>query len=189
MTTSEAVFGDYVATEDAPPPLSRLALQLLPLDMIVQWRRCGQTADYVASFLAYHFRDFGRAMNVLSTVLNELIENAVKFTPDKQHPIRLAALFFGDKLLLESTNCIRDDQDAEFREFVERLFNEDLEDLFVTQVEHSAEFDTELSGLGLITLKNDYVSGMGVRFRDGSDARMREVAVQLRLDTDDPDLG
>ena len=188
MTTSEAVFGQYVNPEQSPPPLSRMAVQLLPLDMIVQWKRCGQTADYIASYLAYHFRDFGRAMNVLSTVLNELIENAVKFSSDKQHPIRLAAHFFGDNLLLESTNSIREDSDKSFREFVGRLFNEDFDDMFVAQVEHSAEFDTELTQLGLITLKNDYVSGMGVRFHRNGDARSREVAVQLRLDTDDPDL-
>ena len=77
MTISEAVFGQYVDPDETQTPLSTMAVQLLPLDMIVQWKRCGQTADYIASYLAYHFRDFGRAMNVLSTVLNELIENAV----------------------------------------------------------------------------------------------------------------
>lgn len=188
MTTSEAVFGQFVDPAEAPPPLSHMHVQLLPLDMIVQWGRCGQTADYIASYLAYHFRDFSRAMNVLSTVLNELIENAVKFSADKMQPIHLAALFFGDTLLLQSTNPIREDQDEAFREFVERLFSEDLDDLFVTQVEHSAENDTELSGLGLITLKNDYVSGMGMRFHSDGGARARQVAVQLHLSTEDPDL-
>ena len=184
MTVRDVSFGTYVDTNGSPGPISRLSLDILPLDLVVQWRRCGQTADYVAAFLAYHFGDFGRAMNILSTVVNELVENSVKFSSNKRHLLRLGALFYGDTMILETTNSISEEQVITFSSFIKRLLDGNLDDIFIQQVEHSAEYDVVLTGLGLLSLKRDYASGMGVRIRTESSSSLHEVTVQLQLDID-----
>jgi hypothetical protein len=42
--------------------------------MVVQWRRCGVVADYVAEYLALSFEQPSYAQSVLSTVTNERSE-------------------------------------------------------------------------------------------------------------------
>ena len=60
----------------------------VPIDLVREWSRCGQTADYMARYLAYDFADRETAASVLSTVINELVENAAKFSTDKANPRR-----------------------------------------------------------------------------------------------------
>lgn len=178
-------YGDYIDIHNQVTPLSKLYIHVLPLDMIVQWRRCGQTADYVARFLAYHFSGVGRSMNLLSTILNELLENCVKFSFDKRHPIDITALLLPEKMILQATNSISFSQEKVFAAFIDTLFREDLDELFITQIMRSAENQRDDSGLGLITLKRDYVSTMGVRIQPLPNVEFREVSVQLQLDPDD----
>ena len=184
MTGKTTTFGDYVADERVGALISTIEIRILPKDFNTEWQRCGQTADYLASYLAHHFEDFEMAMNVLSTVLNELIENSVKFSASQHEWVSISASFSGKAVILEATNSATAEQLELFTAFVERLLSEDVEDLFLARIEDS-DFGVESgSGLGLITIKKDYLSGIGVRFQQRPISDLYDVSVQLHLDAD-----
>lgn len=184
MTGETLNVGNYIEWQGARRPLSLLRLAFLPLDMIVQWRRCGQSADYVAGFLSYQFVESGRAMIILSTIVNELLENTVKFSHDKKLAVSFSAAFFGDITLIEARNNVNEAQMKTFCDFIDRLVNEDLDELFISQIEDSADQMTTSAGLGLITLRKDYVTDMGFHIARIPDTNLYEVTVQLHLDPD-----
>jgi hypothetical protein len=184
MSGETMELGNYIHWQTKRKAISLLNVSFLPLDLIVQWRRCGQTADYIASFLAYQFKDSGRAMIILSTIINELMENSVKFSVDKRQSSSFMSGFFGDVTILEATNRTDHIHVAKLLAFIERLLVEDLDDLFVAQIEESAEQLTTSAGLGLITLKKDYVGDMGFRIQQIPEKNLYEVTVQLHLDPD-----
>jgi hypothetical protein len=51
--------------------------------------------------------------------------------------------------------------ERKLKEFIEQLLTSDPNDLYVRQVEKSIEEDTEASGLGLLTMINDYAAEIG----------------------------
>ena len=161
------------------------SLELLPIDLIVQWRRCSKMADFLASYFEYHFEDRPVAAQVLSTGLNELIENLAKFSANKHDLVTISVRHFGEVIQIEATNRGRLESMAGLRAVLERIEGaHDIEELFVAQVEHSAANDLSASGLGFINLVKDYGAQLGVRIVPAAGG-LCDVRVQVRLDVEE----
>ena len=177
----DLVYGTYLTkTSEA---ISKLELRLMPLDLVAHWHRCSMTADYLAGFMAYHFEDHHTAHSILSTILNELLENTVKFSVDKTMPVGIVMGLSGDSIIFETMNVAEKKQAEKFAVFVRRLIDGDANELFVEQLEHTARSDSSSSGVGLITLKKDYGAGIGVRIQPSTHRGLYDVSVQVVLDT------
>lgn len=156
-------------TPHAEEPLSEMVIRFVPLDLVIQWRRCGMIADFLADFLAYNFKHKDTARNVISTVLNELLENAVKFSPEKHRRASLALIYHGETIRIQTRNTSNKKHVASLQRLVERLCSEDPELLFLEQLEYSATEDPDASGLGIVTLKKDYLARIAIELTESDD--------------------
>jgi len=163
------------------PAISELSLQVQAIDFVIQWRRCGMTADYLADFLAYAYEHREVAKNVVSTVVNELIENAVKFSPDKSRPIWVSVRNLGSALQLETVNFADESQVASFQKTLATLAQGKAEDLFLAQIDRSPSGDQTGSGVGLIVLCRDYSATLAVRAVPDEEPARYRVTVQVTL--------
>lgn len=160
--------------------LSVLSVELVPLTVISEWTRCGDAADFVARFFAHDFGDRELAANVLSTVVNELLENAVKFSSDKTVPARLSVREYPDQLTIATSNVVTLAQGAAFGDTITRIVRGDPERMFAEQVANPPE--TGGAGIGLIILRKDYDARLGLRLTpmaERSDAALVEVEVTI----------
>lgn len=176
-----------------PPPdelITAIQLRVTPLDMIVQWQRCSVAADFLARWFSWHFVTRPNAVHVLSTGLNELVENLAKFSLDKRAPVEVEVAHYGDLVLVHTRNVGSAEQAAGLALRLERLATTDPEELFIDQLEHTAANDRSASGLGLITLKKDYQARIGAEFTplDGEDGPHR-IQVTMALDVDAIEAG
>ena len=162
-------------------PISEMSVQSSAIDFVMQWRRCGMTADYLADFLAYAFEQRDAARSVVSTVANELIENAVKFSSDKSRLIQLSVRNFGSALQLEAVNYASAEQVASFRKTLTTLCQGDPARLFVAQMERAAATAQAGSGVGLILLCRDYGAQLGVNAEPDTQPATFRVSVQVTL--------
>jgi len=175
-----ALFGDF-SHADPGPRLGALELELRALEIVVHWRRCGLTADWLAGFFAYDFEIEARAaaVSVLSTVANELLENAVKFCSDKQRAVRITIQNHGEFLRFQTYNRARAAHVSTLRSAIEALSDDALEQLFAERVQHQAE--PGASGIGLLLLKKDYRARIGARVEP---CTADEWDVEVRVDLD-----
>jgi hypothetical protein len=175
------VLGDMADVTD--PALGSIAVELVPLDMIAHWHRCGATADWAAELLAYNFDNRATASNVLSTVINELLENAVKFSADKRRPIHLRAGQHGDRIVIETENAADEAQARALETHVETLFA-DRGELFARLIERAAAGDVDAPGVGLLVVRRDYGATLGVELSPlGTGEQLVRVRVALDADT------
>ncbi|MCK6521350.1 DUF6272 family protein [Myxococcota bacterium] len=182
--------GDTLTPQDPADRLSNLRIELLPIDLIVQWRRCSKMADFLASYFEYHFESRVVAAQVLSTGLNELIENLAKFSADKQRPVSVEISHFGEVITFETQNEARRAEVAALRARLTRMATTDPEELFLEQLEHTASRDRAASGLGLINLKKDYGARLSAEIRAVPDDPERfHVTLQLALEVDAVERG
>ncbi len=166
-------------------PKHAVDLSSLRLDLVANWQRCGQAADCFGRFLSYNYEDSDNAYNTLSTVLNELLENAVKFSIGGEDQVKLSIAYFDDEVVMETANVAHSDSAFKLLEGVTRIENEDLELLFLEQLEHTANNATHASGLGFITIKKDYGARLGVRVEPSQNEENRvRVSVQVILGTE-----
>lgn len=129
-------------------------------------------ADYFTNFLPYDEEDPHREQRIKSSksavsyVANELLENALKFNNENyKYKIKFGIQFVAEEeevtAVIFATNSIKPGGDEKLKIFIEQLLTSDPNDLYVQQVEKSIEEDTEASGLGLLTMINDYAAEIG----------------------------
>jgi hypothetical protein len=185
--TTPRLFGSLAANgsgsanrADGERPLSELSLSFVPLAVVAEWTRCSEAADFVARYFAHDFGDRELAGNVLSTVVNELLENAVKFSSDKSVAAGLTVREYAERMSIVSRNVASPAQAAAFGDAVARLAHGDPEQMFADRIASPPE--TGGAGIGLIMLRKDYGARVGVRVTPSDGDRAAIVDVEVEID-------
>jgi hypothetical protein len=172
------ILGDFI--EQFPPEQDSLELKFTPSSAPIRkrWRShrlsAHFTADYFSNFLPIDDDDpisekrIKESKGIVSYIANELLENAMKFNDEaSQYKVRFGIHFIessGIVAAVFATNSIKPSMVEPFQAFIKTLLSSDLDELYMQQVERSAETDSETSGLGLLTMMNDYAAKLGWRF-------------------------
>jgi hypothetical protein len=155
-------------------------ITFLPLDMFDNWNRGSILSDFTADYFRHNFpaeEQFG----LISTVVNELVENAVKFTANNSLPVTLTLRRAGDRVLILATNSVPQNRCAPFMDVCRELFARNLDDLYVERLERG-KVDRHASGLGLLLIRKDYGAKLGFRFQfDDENAVNVSVMAELAL--------
>ncbi len=146
----------------------------LPLKQ--RWRNNGLSADFMADYFSTFFPggendslEIGtqaELKSAVSFIANELLENAMKFNDETSpYPISIRLQMDKHVLLFLASNSINLQASEKFQSFITKLLNSNPSDLFIQHLEKSAaENDDNHSGLGLLTMVNDYCAKLGWKF-------------------------
>ncbi|MCA9718479.1 MAG: ATP-binding protein [Myxococcales bacterium] len=138
-----------------------LVLTFYPQSFPLRWGLCSTTADFCADYLATR-EPFSASRDAINYVLNELVENAVKFSEGEAITITLA--LDGDTLVLLVTNHVGESTAEKLYNKLCKLLAGDPLELLMRRVEENAENpDNEGSGLGFLTMMTDYEASLGWR--------------------------
>ncbi|MER9121135.1 ATP-binding protein [Mesorhizobium sp. M0954] len=137
--------------------VSRVRLFDGPLDL--SWRHCATTSDFIADLFALRFRssrnDYMEVRHSIGYLVNELIENAVKFRAPGE--ILIEASMDSECFKLKVSNDLDGEDASEFQSLLEDITVGDPMDLLIQRIEaNAANPDVGGSGLGLLTLMSDY---------------------------------
>ncbi len=134
-------------------------------------------ADYFSNFLSINKNDdlqeeerIKMIKNTISYVGNELLENAMKFNEGiKPYKVKFGIHFLEDidkiTAVIFTKNSITHQRSEKFQAFIKELLSADPNELYIQQIEKTAEDEYgESSGLGLLTIINDYSAKLGWKF-------------------------
>ena len=144
---------------------NRLRLADGPLEL--SWHHCSTTSDFLGDFFASLARrsdaDYNDARHSIGYLVNELLENAVKFRApgDIVVEARLQAKNFEVRV----SNLIEEDTARRFQGLLEEIVSRDPGELLIERIEQNAADPLSSgSGLGLLTLMSDYGVRLGWKF-------------------------
>ncbi len=161
-----------------------LKLAFRPLDLMSKWQRCGLTADFVSQFETIG-QSHIRTKNVLSTIMNELLENAVKFSCDKTQFVDIHITADDTKIRIEVTNNA-DKQDTDtLKSFLKLFFSKDfdVDTFFMKQVEKGENVGYgEGSQLGFYTMTHNYQGHLSARIEKTEMANVYKVTIAIELE-------
>jgi len=175
MTQAE-LFGHFITSFD--PEDDSLEITFSPNSRPIKqrWKNNRLSANFVADYFANFFPSDQENPNsqeriktfqsAVSYISNELLENAIKFNNENAKSKIRFGIYFIEKAeevnaVIFATNSLKPGADDKLKSFIEKLLTADLNELYVQQVEKSIEEDTAASGLGMITMINDYEAKMG----------------------------
>jgi hypothetical protein len=178
LTTVTQIFGDFI--QQFPPEHDSLELTFTPSSRPIKqrWRNnrlsAHFVADYLSSFLPVDEDDTSsekrikQSKGAVSYVANELLENAIKFTDDtSSYKVKFGIHFIEEvevTAVIFASNCAKSEAANKLQAFIKELLSSDPNDLYLEQIEKNAETESETSGLGLLTMINDYSAKIGWRF-------------------------
>ena len=173
------IFGDFI--DQLPPEHDYLDIGFSASSRPIKqrWRNnrlsAHFVADYLSTFIPVDDEDPGsdrrkdECKSAVSYIANELLENAMKFHSQfAKYPVKFGIHFLEEeetKVILLARNTITPESMVKFQNFIQELMTVDPNDFYIYQLERSAEEgDQETSGLGLLTMVNDYSARLGWKF-------------------------
>jgi hypothetical protein len=167
------IFGDF--SDKLPVGQEYLTIAFSPSSVPLKqrWRNNGLSADFMADYFATFFpgtegataetNTQAEVKSAVSFIANELLENAMKFNNDKSlYPISLKLQMHSDRLVFLSTNSANHQGVEKLQVFIKELMTCDPSELYIHHLE--GEESDRQSGLGLLTMINDYQAKLGWKF-------------------------
>lgn len=145
---------------------TRLEFKDGPLDL--RWHHCGVTSDFLSEFCVTGFSGNHSkrkdAQHSISYLVNELLENAVKFRASDV--IVIESQLADNEFRLCISNSLDETVANDFQQILCDLVAGDPGELLIERIEmNAADPESKGSGLGLLTLMNDYGARLGWTFR------------------------
>jgi hypothetical protein len=168
-------FGNFI---EPTPSQEYLIIGFSPssIPLKQRWRNNGLSADFLADYLTTFFpgnqdddsalRRQAEIKSAVSYIANELLENAMKFNDENSHyPIDIKLQLKNDGLIFSVANSISPPSVSKFQAYIQKLLACDPSEMYIDQLEKNAADDNcSGSGLGLLTMLNDYSAKMGWKF-------------------------
>ncbi|WP_036067757.1 slr1658 superfamily regulator [Leptospira noguchii] len=171
-------YGHYNLIPDSLPCESEFTLKLRPMDLRVQWRRCSLTADYISNYCSYQEKLDSSTSNTISIVINELIENAAKFSKDRKGEIFLDLKYYSEMLKIEIKNLTDEISKNKLEKSISVLTDRNSDETYINKLKKGEKND---SGIGLLLLSKDFPVRLGFLINEVSSATY-EVIVRAYLD-------
>jgi hypothetical protein len=194
------ILGHYRQQQDERCEYLALSFSPLSAPLRSRWRNNGVSADflgdYVMTFLpadnavARPGGSQNEIRHAVTYIANEFLENAMKYHERKVDiPIGIRLELTSDRITVTASNGIGSEQADRYGRFVENILNQDAGDLLLRQLEeNSAGIDSEASGLGLLTMINDYGARLGWRFEAHTEyPEIMTVTTRAVLDLGNPE--
>ncbi|OCR01227.1 hypothetical protein BCD67_17585 [Oscillatoriales cyanobacterium USR001] len=169
------IFGDFIE-----PPFTQeyLIIGFSPSSVPLKqrWRNNGLSADFLADYLTTFFpgtaqepQTFEKQSQIksaISYVANELLENAMKFNDENSdHPISIRLHLESGRVAFLMTNSIPPQEVDKFKLYIQELTTSDPYEMYIEKLEkNAADENSTSSGLGLLTMINDYEAKIGWKF-------------------------
>jgi hypothetical protein len=192
MASGMETLGKY-QEKPAEPVASETSLQLSSSDLLQHWRRVSLSSDFLAKYYSFYFpyreKAKGRisreaAENSVSFVLNELIENTAKYSNTADTGVQVRVLLLERTIQLEVSNYVSEKLAAEFQDSMREVLGGNTEQLYLSKLEANLQEARSDSGLGFLTLINDYQVELGFKFENtGTD--IRRITVQASMNCEE----
>jgi hypothetical protein len=170
------IFGDF--SDDVPNSQEGLTIVFSPTSTSLKerWGNNGLSADFMADYFATFFPGTendtsesdmqAQVKSAVSFIANELIENAMKFNDETSpYPISISLLMDRHRLVFLATNSVHPQRLERFQAFIKELLTCDPNELYLRHLENDMDDNKENgSGLGLLTMINDYCAKLGWKF-------------------------
>lgn len=153
------------APATSSPTETRLLFADGPLEL--GWVHCGAAAEFVGEFFAGLAEkadlDANEARHSIGYLTNELLENAVKFRAPGD--VLLLTSLDGETFELRLSNLVEPGVAVRFETLLAKIVSRDPGELLIETIEaNAADPEAGGSGLGILTLMNDYGARLGWTF-------------------------
>lgn len=160
-------FGEVSSSNSTSAFAMAIILSEGPLGLT--WQHASATCEFLGDIFAMRHAkagmDYNEARHTIIYLVNELLENAIKFRAPGDIEVR-GSIEDGN-FELTVTNRTSPETAEKFKQLLAELTTRDPGELLIERIEANAADETSsASGLGILTLMNDYGARLGWQFSE-----------------------
>ena len=185
-------YGDYIEVKPEES-CEHMCLSFKPSSVPIKqrWRNNGLSADFLGDYLTTFFpksddkpsseKRQAVIKDAATYIANELLENAMKYSDEESVVANsIDLILMEDQLVFTEINAITNNQEKEFKQFINELGSSDPDEMFIKRLEESA-ISNNTSGLGYLTMINDYQASLGWEFERFGDNNQVTTQVVIKI--------
>ena len=159
----------YGDTERVNSPGAFSVSVVLAEDLGVSWQHASATCEFLGDMFASHCaksgQDYTEARHSIIYLVNELLENAIKFRSPGN--VAIEGSLEDGNFEVTVTNAASAEVASGFQGLLAEVTTRDPGDLLIERIEaNAADENSSASGLGILTLMNDYGARLGWNFQE-----------------------
>ena len=159
----------YGDTERVNGPGAFRVSVVLAEDLGVSWQHASATCEFLGDMFASHCaksgQDYTDARHSIIYLVNELLENAIKFRSPGN--VAIEGSLEDGNFEVTVTNAASAEVASGFQGLLAEVTTRDPGDLLIERIEaNAADENSSASGLGILTLMNDYGARLGWNFQE-----------------------
>lgn len=159
----------YGETEQVNSPGAFQVSVVLGEELGVSWQHASATCEFLGDMFASHCaksgQDYTEARHSIIYLVNELLENAIKFRSPGD--VAIEGSLDSGNFEVTVTNSASAEVASGFQELLAEVTTRDPGDLLIERIEaNAADENSSASGLGILTLMNDYGARLGWNFQE-----------------------
>ncbi len=128
------------------------------------WEKCSIVSNFFAD---YHTSSLHSNKNeiksIISTITNELIENAIKHSYKENNEINIYLKNLPNEVIIITENIGAKDKVQNLRHTINQLNNTDLESLILKRIKNNLIYNQENSEIGLLNIAKNFTNNLGAR--------------------------
>ena len=134
-------------------------------DFKKEWSRCNYLSNYIAEYSAYNFDPGDKTENLISTVLNEMIERLSLLTQEDS-PISVTLKESGDHIIIDVENMIYPDKFNMYERVIQKINTEEIGKLYLENITIDPVSEVNELEFGFVMLANDFKCRISSRIQD-----------------------
>ena len=165
---------------------SKIHLKLKPLNLISEWNRCSLTANFLSEFqLSTTSNSNNKHLkNTLSTIINELLENAIKYSINKDHELNFSTSVKKKKITLEFLIICDKTDTKKLIHLLEMTKKKEANEIINDILENDTQSDDTALVLSLLFIKNHYNVIINFNIQNNNeDGQLKKINITVEIDT------
>ena len=152
----------------------------IPVEHVQHWKKCSLIANFFGNYQAESYKNNkSQIVSIISTISNELLENAIKFSEKKYSDVGISIKKHQSSILIQVENVTNFKNTEKLKHTLHRIENENISALQLDKITKNERFNQEESEIGLINIAKDFTTKVGAKICPIESTQLYKVEIYV----------
>jgi len=154
----------------------------MPIDHSKDWEKCSLISNFFADYCVSSFHKKKEIKSILSTIINELIENAMKHSYQDQNEINIFLKNCEKEIVVITENIATSDTANNLIHTLNQLQTKDIESLIINRMKNNLMYNQEQSEIGLLNIIHNFKTSISAKITPIDRTNLNIIEIITRLE-------
>lgn len=155
----------------------------IPVEHIQHWKKCSLIANFFGNYQAESYAENKeKIISTISTISNELLENAIKFSEKDYSDISISIKKHESSILIQVNNISNNSNVMRLQNTLTKIKNNNIAAYQIEKINKNAIENSSFSEIGLINIAKDFSNKIGAKITPVESTKLYIVELYVIFD-------